>query len=65
VVYVLYAGLVGRSDPRAALAGAVTDLYLPASFAHNFPAIHVPLIAAAVFLHARNARHRRFQTPRP
>jgi hypothetical protein len=87
MVYLLYSGLVGRSDRRPAIAGAVvageiavfagngfrcpltdvaermgaesgsvTDIYLPAWFAHNLPAIHVPLVLAAVFLHTRNAR---------
>jgi hypothetical protein len=36
--------------------GGVTDIYLPKWFAHNLPAIHVPLIALAVVLHARNLR---------
>ncbi len=39
--------------------GAVTDIYLPRWFAHALPVIHVPLIAACVWLHARNIRHRR------
>lgn len=34
--------------------GSVTDIYLPRWFAHNLPAIHVPLIILAVILHARN-----------
>jgi hypothetical protein len=38
---------------------AVTDIYLPRWFAHDLPAIHVPLIVAAVWLHARNIRDRR------
>ena len=36
--------------------GSVTDIYLPQSFAHNLPAIHVPLIALAGYLHGRNLR---------
>jgi hypothetical protein len=36
--------------------GSVTDIYLPRWFAHNLPAIHVPLIALAIHLHARNLR---------
>lgn len=39
--------------------GTVTDIYLPRWFARNLPAIHVPLIGLAVFLHARNLRTRR------
>lgn len=89
MVYLLYAGLRGRSDRRAAYAasvvtgetlvfaangfrcpltqlaerhgaasGSVTDIYLPGWFARNLPAIHVPLILAAVRLHWRNL-HRR------
>ena len=39
--------------------GSVTDMYLPRWFARNLPAIHVPLIGLAGFLHARNLRNRR------
>ena len=38
--------------------GSVTDLYLPAWFARNLPAIHVPLMTLAAVLHARNLRGR-------
>ena len=38
--------------------GSVTDIYLPHWFARNLPAIHVPLILAAVLLHWRNWRNR-------
>ena len=38
--------------------GSVTDIYLPRWFARNLPAIHVPLIVLATFLHARNLRTR-------
>ena len=34
--------------------GSVTDIYLPQWLARNLPAIHVPLIVLAVFLHWRN-----------
>jgi hypothetical protein len=37
--------------------GSVTDIYLPRWFARNLPAIHVPLILLAAYLHARNLRH--------
>ena len=94
MVYVLGAGLTGRSDRHAAVAGAVvageclvfaangfrcpltdvaerlgaehdavTDIYLPRWFAHYLPAIHVPLIAVAVWLHARNIHGRRLCDP--
>jgi len=39
--------------------GSVTDIYLPRWFAHNLPAIHVPLIVLAACLHARNLRGER------
>lgn len=38
--------------------GSVTDIYLPRWFAHNLPAIHVPLILLAGYLHRRNLRRR-------
>lgn len=34
--------------------GSVTDIFLPRWFARSLPAIHVPLLALAVGLHARN-----------
>jgi hypothetical protein len=34
--------------------GSVTDIYLPPWLARNLPAIHVPLIVLAAFLHLRN-----------
>ena len=36
--------------------GSVTDIYLPRWFARNLPAIHVPLIVFAGYLHQRNLR---------
>jgi hypothetical protein len=39
--------------------GSVTDIYLPEWFAHYLPAIHVPLVVLAVFLHGRNLCQRR------
>jgi hypothetical protein len=90
MIDVLWAGLAGRSDRRAAVAAAVvagecvvfaangfrcpltdvarrlgaddvavTDIYLPRWFAHYLPAIHVPLILASAWLHARNIGRRR------
>lgn len=38
--------------------GSITDIYLPRWFAHNLPAIHVPLILLAGYLHGRNLRGR-------
>jgi len=45
-----------------AARGSVTDIYLPRRLAHNLPAIHVPLILLAGYLHAQNLR-RRCPTP--
>jgi hypothetical protein len=42
--------------------GSVTDIWLPRWLAHNLPAIHVPLLAAAVYLHGRNLRERSART---
>jgi NAD(P)-dependent dehydrogenase (short-subunit alcohol dehydrogenase family) len=36
--------------------GSVTDIYLPKWLARSLPAIHVPLIGLAGYLHARNLR---------
>jgi hypothetical protein len=38
--------------------GGVTDIYLPRWFARSLPAIHVPLILVAGYLHRRNLRPR-------
>jgi hypothetical protein len=42
------------AESLGAQSGSVTDIYLPKWFAHNLPAIHVPLIVLAAFLHGRN-----------
>ncbi|MEV6523768.1 hypothetical protein AB0M43_17615 [Longispora sp. NPDC051575] len=42
--------------PLGGTRAPVTDLYLPKWLAHNLPAIHIPLIIAVVYLHARNLR---------
>lgn len=44
--------------------GSVTDIYLPRWFAHNLPAIHVPLLVLAIALHTRNARRARQDSAR-
>jgi hypothetical protein len=46
--------LSGLAESLGANRGSVTDLYLPAWLADNLPAIHVPLIVLATFLHSRN-----------
>jgi hypothetical protein len=51
--------LTQLAERRGAMRGSVTDIYLPRWFAHNLPAIHVPLIVLAVHLHARNLRKQR------
>jgi hypothetical protein len=38
--------------------GSVTDIWLPRWLARNLPAIHVPLLVAAVYLNGRNIRQR-------
>jgi len=48
--------LTDVAESLGAENGSVTDIYLPRWFAHWLPAIHVPLLALAVFLHARNLR---------
>lgn len=47
--------------------GSVTDIYLPRWLARNLPAIHVPLLLLAIFLHRGNispASLRRFRARR-
>lgn len=56
--------LTDVAESLGAEDGSVTDIYLPRWLAHNLPAIHVPLILLAVFLHARNLRQRRSMKPR-
>jgi hypothetical protein len=48
--------LTQAAERLGAERGSVTDVYLPRWFARNLPAIHVPLIGLAVYLHARNLR---------
>jgi hypothetical protein len=50
--------LTTLAENLGAESGSVTDIYLPSWLADNLPAIHVPLIGLAVFLHARNIRAR-------
>jgi hypothetical protein len=47
------------AESLGAESGSVTDIYLPRWFAQALPFIHVPLVAAAIALHARNLRGRR------
>jgi uncharacterized protein YndB with AHSA1/START domain len=47
------------AERAGAERGSVTDIYLPHWFARNLPAIHVPLILLAGYLHGQNLRGRR------
>ena len=46
--------LTDLAEQFGAERGSVTDIYLPRWFAHNLPAIHVPLLLLAVLLHRKN-----------
>lgn len=48
--------LTGMAEAAGAESGSVTDIYLPRWFAHNLPAIHVPLLVVIGWLHWRNRR---------
>jgi hypothetical protein len=48
--------LTQLAESLGAERGSVTDLYLPKWFAHNLPAIHVPLLVLAALLNGRNLR---------
>ena len=50
--------LADLAESQGAARGSVTAIYLPAWFARNLPAIHVPIILLAVVLHRRNMRRR-------
>jgi len=51
--------LTSLAERLGARRGSVTDIYLPKWFAHNLPAIHVPLLVMAAMLHGRNLRAQR------
>lgn len=46
--------LTGLAESLGAQSGSVTDIYLPRWLAHNLPAIHVPLVGLAIYLHGRS-----------
>ena len=48
--------LTGVAESLGAEDGSVTDIFLPMWFAKRLPAIHLPLIALAGYLHVRNVR---------
>ena len=52
----LHCPLTDLAEHLGAAHGSVTDLYLPAWFARNMPAIHVPLLLLAAILYRRNLR---------
>ena len=54
--------LTDLAERHSADSGSVTDLYLPRWFAHNMPAIHVPVLILTAYLHARNIRQQRRTT---
>jgi hypothetical protein len=51
--------LTGVASRMGAAHAAVTDIFLPRWFAANLPAIHVPLVALAFWLHVRILMTRR------
>jgi hypothetical protein len=53
--------LTGLAERAGASSGSVTDIYLPAWFARNLPAIHVPLLVLIGWLHGRTLHRRRVQ----
>ena len=53
--------LTGLAEQAGATSGSVTDIYLPAWFARNLPAIHVPLLLLIGWLHGRTLRRSRVE----
>jgi hypothetical protein len=51
--------LTALAEQAGATRGSVTDIYLPAWFARNLPAIHVPLLVLICWLHGRTLHRRR------
>jgi hypothetical protein len=50
--------LTSLAEDLGATHGSVTDIFLPRRLARNLPAIHVPLLLAAGYLHLRNSLRR-------
>jgi hypothetical protein len=50
--------LTKLAENFGAADGSVTDIWLPRWLAHNLPALHVPLVAAAAYLNGRNLHER-------
>ncbi|HTU03040.1 MAG TPA: hypothetical protein VMG58_14525 [Candidatus Sulfotelmatobacter sp.] len=60
--------LTDLAERHGADSGSVTDLYLPRWFAHNMPAIHVPVLILVTdprYLHIRRQRSIRTDWQRP
>ncbi|TFV79586.1 hypothetical protein E4P39_02540 [Blastococcus sp. CT_GayMR19] len=55
--------MTALAENAGAAGGSVTDIYLPAWFARNLPAIHLPLLVAIGCLHGRTLRRRRAGRP--
>jgi hypothetical protein len=55
--------LTGLAERAGATSGSVTDIYLPAWFARNLPAIHVPLLVLIGWLHGRTLYRRQVRKP--
>jgi hypothetical protein len=55
--------LTDLAESLGADDGSVTDIYLPRFVAHSLPVIHIPVIAVAAGLHARNLLERRPSLP--
>jgi hypothetical protein len=53
--------LTGLAERAGATSGSVTDIYLPAWFARNLPAVHVPLLVLIGWLHVRALYRRHVQ----
>ena len=51
--------LTGLAETLGAESGSVTDIYLPSWLASNLFPVHLPLLALALWLHARNLLRRR------
>ena len=51
--------LTSLAESLGAEDGSVTDIYLPGWLARVLPAIHVPLVLAAAWLHWRNVTESR------
>jgi hypothetical protein len=55
--------MTGLAEAAGAPSGSVTDIYLPAWFARNLPAIHLPLLVLIGWLHGRTLRRRHGRRP--